>query len=92
MQVLLKVGLPLNSYVGYKRDGYFQNLDEVTNGPKPTGLTVVPGDNRYVDVNKDGIIDENDKFVLGNPFRVILSALTITWATGSLTWAYLCRV
>ncbi|RYD90488.1 MAG: SusC/RagA family TonB-linked outer membrane protein, partial [Sphingobacteriales bacterium] len=68
MQILLKVGLPLNSYVGYKRDGYFQNLDEVTNGPKPTGLSVVPGDIRFVDVNKDGVIDESDKFVLGNPF------------------------
>ncbi|RVU03027.1 SusC/RagA family TonB-linked outer membrane protein [Mucilaginibacter limnophilus] len=68
MQVIRKVGLPLNSYVGYKRDGYFQNLDEVNNGPKPTGLNVVPGDNRYIDVNKDGVIDENDKFVLGNPF------------------------
>ncbi|RYY33491.1 MAG: SusC/RagA family TonB-linked outer membrane protein, partial [Sphingobacteriaceae bacterium] len=68
MQVLLKVGQPLNSYVGYKRDGYFQNYDEVTNGPKPTGLSVVPGDIRYVDVNKDGVIDESDKFVLGNPF------------------------
>ncbi|GAA4314186.1 TonB-dependent receptor [Mucilaginibacter gynuensis] len=68
MQVLLKTGLPMNSYVGYKRDGYFQNLDEVNNGPKPNGLTVVPGDIRFVDVNKDGVIDENDKFVLGNPF------------------------
>ncbi|RYY36653.1 MAG: SusC/RagA family TonB-linked outer membrane protein [Sphingobacteriaceae bacterium] len=68
MQRLLKVGEPLGSYVGYKRDGYFQNLDEVNSGPKPTGLNVVPGDIRYVDVNKDGVIDESDKFVLGNPF------------------------
>ncbi|WP_158534900.1 TonB-dependent receptor [Mucilaginibacter hurinus] len=68
MQILLKVGMPLASYVGYKTDGYFQNLDDINNGPKPTGLNVVPGDIRYVDVNKDGVIDENDKFVLGNPF------------------------
>jgi TonB-linked SusC/RagA family outer membrane protein len=68
MQVILKEGLPFNSYIGLKRDGYFQNLDEVTNGPTPTGITVVPGDIRYVDRNKDGIIDDQDKFVLGNPF------------------------
>ncbi|OOQ56518.1 TonB-dependent receptor [Mucilaginibacter pedocola] len=68
MQIINKVGLPIGSYVGYKRDGYFQNLDDVTNGPKFSGVNVVPGDNRYVDVNGDGVIDDNDKFVLGNGF------------------------
>ncbi len=68
MQVINRVGLPIGSYVGLKRNGYFQNLDDIKNGPKPTGLTVSPGDNRYVDVNGDGVIDDNDKFVLGNPF------------------------
>lgn len=68
MQIINRVGLPIGSYVGLKRDGYFQNLDDITNGPKPAGLNVVPGDNRYVDVNGDGVIDDNDKFVLGNGF------------------------
>lgn len=68
MQFINKVGLPIGSYVGLKRDGYFQNLDDITNGPKPSGLNVQPGDNRYVDVNGDGVIDDNDKFVLGNAF------------------------
>ncbi|MFD0767278.1 TonB-dependent receptor [Mucilaginibacter lutimaris] len=68
MQLLNKVGLPIGSYVALKRDGYFQNLDDVNNGPKPAGLNVQPGDNRYVDVNKDGVIDDNDKFVYGNGF------------------------
>ncbi len=68
LQILLKEGYPYRSYVGLKRDGYFQNIDEVTNGPKPAGLNVQPGDNRYVDVNGDGIIDNNDLHVFGNPF------------------------
>ncbi|QHS56917.1 TonB-dependent receptor [Mucilaginibacter sp. 14171R-50] len=68
MQIINKVGLPIGSYVGLVRDGYFQNLDDINNGPKPAGLNVQPGDNRYVDVNGDGVIDENDKFVLGNGF------------------------
>ncbi|MDB5286793.1 MAG: TonB-dependent receptor [Mucilaginibacter sp.] len=68
MQLINKVGLPIGSYVGLVRDGYFQNLDDINNGPKPAGLNVQPGDNRYVDINKDGIIDDNDKFVLGNGF------------------------
>ncbi|PAW94468.1 SusC/RagA family TonB-linked outer membrane protein [Mucilaginibacter sp. MD40] len=68
MQIINKVGLPIGSYVGLKRDGYFQNLDDIQKGAKPAGITVLPGDNRYVDVNGDGIIDDNDRFVLGNGF------------------------
>jgi hypothetical protein len=36
--------------------------------PNSRAWNVVPGDNRYVDVNGDGVIDDNDKFVLGNGF------------------------
>jgi TonB-linked SusC/RagA family outer membrane protein len=68
MQVLLREGLPYNSYVGLKRDGYFQSYDQIQGAAVPVGVTVVPGDNRYVDLNKDGKIDDNDKFVFGNPF------------------------
>jgi TonB-linked SusC/RagA family outer membrane protein len=68
MQVILQAGLPYQSYVGLKRDGYFQNLDEIAAGPKPAGLALSPGDIRYVDVNKDGVINDRDNFVLGSPF------------------------
>ncbi|WP_162499762.1 TonB-dependent receptor [Mucilaginibacter terrigena] len=78
MQLLNKVGLPIGSYVALKRDGYFQNLDDITNGAKPAGLNVQPGDNRYVDVNGDGIIDENDKFVFSNGFPRLTFGFTYT--------------
>lgn len=68
MQYIIREGLPFNSYVGLKTDGYFQNIDEVNSGPKPEGINVVPGDIRYVDVNKDGVIDDRDRYVLGNAF------------------------
>ena len=68
MQLINRVGLPIGSYVGLKRDGYFQNIDELASGPKPVGINVVPGDNRYVDVNGDGVINDNDRFILGNGF------------------------
>ena len=68
LQVLLREGLPFNSYVGLKRDGYFQSWEEIQGAAVPEGLSVQPGDNRYVDANKDGKIDDNDKFIFGNPF------------------------
>jgi TonB-linked SusC/RagA family outer membrane protein len=80
MQLINKVGLPIGSYVGLVRDGYFQNLDDINNGPKPAGLNVQPGDNRYVDINKDGVIDDNDKFVLGNGFPRLTFGFTYNLA------------
>ncbi|MBP9480973.1 MAG: SusC/RagA family TonB-linked outer membrane protein, partial [Parabacteroides sp.] len=68
MQRIIRVGLPFNSYYGYKTDGYFQNLDEVKNGAIPVGATVQPGDVRYVDRDNNGVIDDKDRFVLGNAF------------------------
>lgn len=68
LQVILREGLPFNSYVGLKRDGYFQSVEEIQGAAVPEGITVQPGDNRYVDINKDGKIDDNDKFIFGNPF------------------------
>ncbi|MCE7058162.1 TonB-dependent receptor [Algoriphagus sp. AGSA1] len=76
LQVLLKEGYPFNSYVGLKRDGYFQNMDEVEAGPKPEGLNVQPGDNRYVDVDGNGIINDDDNYVFGNPFPRMTFGLT----------------
>lgn len=76
MQFIIREGLPFNSYVGLKTDGYFQNMDEVNSGPKPEGLTVVPGDIRYVDVNKDGVINDRDRHVLGNAFPRYTFGLT----------------
>ncbi len=63
-----RVGLPITVYQGYKRDGYFQTLDDIENFAKPANATVVPGDIRFKDKNGDGVIDDQDKYILGNPF------------------------
>ncbi|MFC5684049.1 SusC/RagA family TonB-linked outer membrane protein [Flavobacterium sp. GCM10022190] len=76
LQVLLREGLPFNSYVALKRDGYFQNIEEIQGAAVPEGILVQPGDNRYVDLNKDGKIDDNDRFVFGNPFPRYTYGLT----------------
>jgi hypothetical protein len=68
LQVINAEGLPIASYVGYKRDGYFQNLNDIKNKPKFSGLDVVPGDISYKDKNGDGVIDDQDRYILGNPF------------------------
>ncbi len=65
---IMREGLPLNSYYGYKTDGYFQSFEEISNSALPVGKTVKPGDVKFRDRNGDGIIDENDRYYLGNAF------------------------
>src|SRR5699024_4914690 len=57
MQRIIREGEPFNSYYGYKVDGFFQNLQEIEEAAKPTGVTVQPGDVRFKDKNGDGVID-----------------------------------
>lgn len=66
--LIRKVGEPVTQYYGYKVAGIFQNEKEVQNSAKPVGLTLAPGDLKYVDENHDGIIDDKDRVPLGNPF------------------------
>ncbi len=66
--MIRREGLPLNSYYGYKCIGIFQTYEEIESSATPPGLTIQPGNLKYEDINGDGIIDENDRTVLGNPF------------------------
>jgi len=66
--VLIKVGQPLGVFYGYKTDGIFQTQAEIdATTAKLEGSKTMPGFIKYVDNNKDGIINDLDKVVLGNP-------------------------
>lgn len=65
---IIRVGEPFRAYYGYEADGIFTDLVEVANHPSQFGNNIVgPGDIRYVDVNGDGVIDQDDRKVIGNP-------------------------
>ncbi len=63
---LLEVGQPINSYYGYVSDGVFQSQDEIDNNPSQANAA--PGSRKFKDINEDGIIDDKDRTVLGDPF------------------------
>ena len=76
---LIREGVPLNSYYGYKVQNYFQNMSEIETAALPVGISpsdLQPGDVRYVDRNTDGIIDSKDRFILGNGFPRYTFGLT----------------
>lgn len=80
-----QVGYPIGYFWGYKTAGVFQNQKEIDewiaagNGVAQTDPQ--PGDLIIVDYYKDGIIDDNDKTMIGNPhpdFRLGISA-NVAW-------------
>ena len=63
-------GQPFPYFFGYKTDGIFQNMDEVRAYVNKDGNMImpdaVPGDVRFVDINKDGSISAEDRTNIGN--------------------------
>ncbi|HEY3372992.1 MAG TPA: TonB-dependent receptor [Prolixibacteraceae bacterium] len=68
MMKIIREGEAFGSYFGFKTDGLFQSYEEIANSVLPIGVTVQPGDVRYVDTNDDKVIDDKDRQVLGNAF------------------------
>lgn len=62
-------GSSLDSRYGYVFDRYFTENDDIASLPDQSllGGTRQPGDLKYKDLNDDGVIDENDMTVIGNP-------------------------
>ena len=78
---LSAIGRPLNGLWGLKSDGFFNSQEEIDAAPEQTFGEVKPGDIKYVDMNNDGKIDDNDRVFLGRwdtPFRMGLN-LTAKW-------------
>jgi hypothetical protein len=79
---ITEVGLPYDSFYGYKAIGIFQSQAQVNSSPSQTGISphTGPGDLIYEDVNGDGKIDANDRVYLGNNFPKVTFGLNINAA------------
>jgi TonB-linked SusC/RagA family outer membrane protein len=79
---VIRAGDPFRAYFGYQSVGIFQNAAEVAAAPVQFGSsTTRPGDIRYADLSgpnsvPDGIIDGNDRTVIGNPYPIWLYGLS----------------
>ena len=59
------VGQPIQAFYGWEVEGIFQNAAEVTSHATQTAGTA-PGDLKFRDLNKDGVIDQKDRAFLGS--------------------------
>ncbi|AUP79720.1 SusC/RagA family TonB-linked outer membrane protein [Flavivirga eckloniae] len=68
---IIRVGESINSIFGFKEDGLYQESDftggDLNSGlPVPAFGAIQPGDIKYVDLNNDGIINNDDRTVIGS--------------------------
>jgi TonB-linked SusC/RagA family outer membrane protein len=61
-------GYPIGSFFGYVVEGLYQSNADILKSPPASSLgSYRPGDFKFKDVNGDGVIDANDRTVIGNP-------------------------
>ena len=63
---LTQEGYPLSSFYGFVIDGLFQSQAEADAWPE-YGDYNAPGKFRVVDVNNDGVINDDDRTIIGSP-------------------------
>ena len=56
----------MNSFYGYKVEGIYQTAEECAADATAVANGLKPGDFKYQDLNGDGIVDGNDRTVLGS--------------------------
>ncbi|MCY3998327.1 MAG: TonB-dependent receptor [Flavobacteriaceae bacterium] len=62
---VIREGETINSFIGHVTDGVFQNQAEVD--AHATQANAAPGDIRFKDLDNNGVINDDDRKILGKP-------------------------
>ena len=73
----IEVGQPIGNIYGYVTDGLYSVQDSI-DGNIPAGVR--PGDQKYKDVNDDGVVNDKDRTVIGNALPKFTSGLNATFS------------
>jgi len=69
------VGQPLGSWMGYKTNGLYKTVDDLNDGISQPGKAI--GRIRYMDLNDDKVIDNNDRTWLGTDLPKFVGGLNV---------------
>lgn len=71
----------ISRFFGYKTDGLFQNWEEVYAHTNEHGKMIQPdaqpGDIKYLDLNHDGQLSDEDKAYIGNPYPDLMIGFNV---------------
>lgn len=75
-------GQRVGQFFGYKTAGFYTSQADIDNSPKNQLATSVPGDLKFVDVNGDGVLNNDDRTAIGfarTPEYIYSFTPRITW-------------
>ncbi|GAB4018233.1 TonB-dependent receptor [Spirosoma migulaei] len=75
---IIRVGEPLGSFFGYVTNGLYQTTDELTALADPQAKK--PGDRKYLDLNGDKKIDDNDRTIIGRAQPKFIGGISNTFS------------
>lgn len=80
----LQNGHPMNAFFGHVTNGVFQSQEEVDEYALQTGGADIynrtsAGDIRFMDLNNDGVINDDDRTYIGNPNPKFIFAMNNTF-------------
>lgn len=73
---ILAIGEAVNVFYGHKVEGIVQSQAEGL-AAGLTGKDAMPGEFKYVDLNEDGVINEKDRTVIGDPNPDFIASLNL---------------
>src|SRR5207249_4546811 len=85
---IVRVGEPLGNFYGYVWDGIFQDSVEAAHSGQPGAR---PGGEKFRDLNGDGVVNSDDRTILGNAQPKYLFGLTGVIGYKSLSLSYIVR-
>jgi TonB-linked SusC/RagA family outer membrane protein len=65
-EIILRVGENVGTFYGYVEDGVLNSENEIANSPELVVLENVVGGVNLKDINGDGVVDNNDRVIIGN--------------------------
>ncbi|TWO33443.1 TonB-dependent receptor [Seonamhaeicola sediminis] len=78
---ITELGQTVGLFQGYETAGIFQNQTELNSHTSEDGTIIQPnaqiGDLRYVDQNGDGVLNDDDLTIIGNPFPDFYGGLNV---------------
>jgi TonB-linked SusC/RagA family outer membrane protein len=74
-QVINEIGHPIGSFYGFIADGFFRDAADVAAHAKQDGAA--PGRIKFRDVNGDGVVDNNDRTIIGSPHPKFTAGLDL---------------
>ena len=88
MEKMNKIGEPMFGFYGYQYDGVYMNQAEIDADPAHYA-NATPGDGRYKDVNGDGILNSDDRTIIGNYQPDFTFGLTNSFSYGNFDLSFM---